>query len=340
MNRHFDGVLSGPEDFPKVCEFVKHGGAPVLIISASSPELLSNSTRELVREMRTAGARTEFHAPGAGDTIVQSTNRLLADIPIEKLTSRTEQAAPRLLVIDNGERLTEAETSSLGRIVNGLFGSALRVVAIVNDTPKRLSQLPIGNLGSLAVVWNLESIASDVIDSPAPSEVLKEIRATGWEKVSKASTPKVARSQADSDDIRDVLIELSKERAGNRSVDVTVRGRRVLPLVASLGAIAVLAAAVTLKPWLDTDRVDTRQYVFDCGLHPDRESTDTLLARLDRKVPTRVREQTGGYRLEVGPFEGQGVAETMRQQIWRLGACRVSPTVVRAETVKAIPRGG
>ena len=341
MSGSVEGVLNGPESFAKVCELVKQGGAPLLIISAASAELLSSNSRELVRELRAAGARTEFHAPGEGDTVVQSTNRLLADIPIDALMSRTEQIAPRLLVIDNAERMSEAEAASLGRLINGLFGSALRVLALVRHSPQRLGDLPIGNLGSLATIWNLEPMATDSADAASPADVLKDIRAVAREEAREAPRPAVSPRRADAGEIRDVLIELSRERAESRSFDVTVRGRRLLPILATLAAIAVLAVAVVvLKPWLEADDESRRQYVYDCGVHPDRESADVLLARLGRTVPTRVREQAGGFRLEVGPFAGKTAAEAMRPQIWRLGACRANPTVMRAESVKPVRRGG
>jgi hypothetical protein len=352
MNGSIASVLSGPEAFAEVCDLVKQGGAPLLIVAAASAEVLSTNARELVRELRTAGARTEFHEPGEGDTVVQSTNRLLADIPIDALMSRTEQIAPRLLVIDNAERMSEAEAASLGRLINGLFGSALRVIALVRHTPKRLVDLPIGNLGSLAVVWNLEPTTLDVADAAAAGameassassviDVLKDIRVAPREEPQTMPKSTVASRRSDSGEIRDVLIELSKERAERRSFDVTVRSRRLLPILALLGAaIAVLVGFIALRSWLSDEDGVARQYVYDCGVHPDRESADTLLARLDRTVPTRVREQVGGYRVEVGPFAGKTAAEAMRPQIWRLGACRANPTVMRAEAVKPVRRGG
>ncbi len=334
-------LLSGPQSFPEVCGIVKQGGTPLLIISAASSELLSNNARELVRELRAAGARTEFHSPGDRDTVVQSTNRLLADIPIDALMSRTEQVAPRLLVIDDGERMSEAEATSLGRLINGLFGSALRVIALVRHAPESLGNLPIGNLDCLAVVWNLEPTAPDAAVVPPAIDVLKDIGVLPWEHSSERRKPTVSPRRADSDEFRDVLIELSKERAERRNADVTVRSRRLLPILASLGAaIAVLAAVVATKPWLSDEDAVARQYVYDCGLHSDRESADTLLSRLARTVPTRAHEQAGGYRVEVGPFAGKTAAEAMRPQIWRLGACRVNPTVMRAGSVKPVRRGG
>lgn len=351
MSNPETGNSSAPGSVAEACRLVRIGEPPLMIICSNSVESLSTNARELVRELRAAGARAEFHSPDGADTILQSSNRLLADIPLDALMSKEEQAVLRLLVVDNGERLSDAETASLARVANGLRGSALRVVVLVRHAPERLGDLPVARLGDLSVIWGLDpsprmsssalpslKVPAAVSTDPALTDQITPERAAP-----KTSAPNIVVGKAkpaEPAEIRDVLVELARERADGRSVNVTARARQFLLWIAGVVVIGIVTAVIAVNLQWRADSTEKQRFVFDCGLHPDQESAETLMSRLGRSVPTRVRKQSGGYRLEVGPFEGRTAADMARPQVWRLGACRASPVAVRDERSVSTRSGG
>ena len=125
--------------------------------------------------------------------------------------------------------------------------------------------------------------------------------------------------------IPDVLTMLAQERAEKRGFDVTVPRRwTVSPATIVLSVIMLLTAGIAVDAVL-TDETPAGPLAYDCGLHPDREAVDVLLARIDRTLPTQVTAESGHLRLRVGPFDSRAAAESARAQVWLLGACRVIP---------------
>ena len=95
---------------------VLSGTPPILIICSATTASLSGASREFVRELRSGGTRVEFHAPGDADALLQSANRLLAEIPLESPLGSAQSYPPHLLIIDDAESLSLAEAAALRRI--------------------------------------------------------------------------------------------------------------------------------------------------------------------------------------------------------------------------------
>ena len=312
------------------------GKPSVLILCATSASLLSKHSREVIRSFRADGVRTEFHAPDDSDTVLKSANRLLADMPLEQLYEGAAQQAVRILVIDDGERLAEPEVGSLRRLVEGLRGTALRVVVLAKHAGSRLSELPIAGLGERAVVWDLESPIGQL-------QRLEQITGADSRRAMPTqqgfSDQRRARNDdsADLSDAQEILAELARERSDAGAV-VHVGSRRTRGIwIAMLGVVIVLLGTLGVVRWMTDQKAAALLMVYDCGLQPDRESVQTLIDQLGQGIPTRVSEQLGRFRLEAGPFKGKAAADAARAQIWRIGACHVAPIIVSAAT--DVPRG-
>lgn len=367
MTRVFAERLAGKEQDAAARAAVIAGTQSVLIICSGTAERLSSTSRELVRELRSTGTRTEFHVPGDADTLLQSTNRLLADIPLDSLLSSATRHPPHLLVIDDAERLSAAEVSSLRRLINGLRGSAFRVLLLVRHAAQGLRVLPLAELAELTVVWDVDGTPAEQ-DQPLPGPdrmtAALELPAVstgptlqGKVEPSRAEPPRAEKARAatpmntaaESSDtaaadnnarLRDVLAELANERAAERGFDVTAPRRGVsMPVKAVVALSAVLIGGyLAYDFWLRDFQAGP--LVYDCGLHADRETVDVLLAQVGRTTPTRVLEESGRFRVQVGPFAGRAAADAAREQVWRLGACRVSPVTAQAVKSPAKKAGG
>lgn len=311
---------------------VTAGAPPILLICASSGEELSACSREFVRGMRRDGARTEFHTPGDPEGLLQATNRLLAEVPLEPSLTDAARTPPHILVIDEAESLADAETAALRRIVQGLRGSCFRVVMLVKRPRSALQGMPLSELIDLVMVW--EADGPEVVDVP-----------------DEAGSSPTAMSD-DPDDglpaahllepirpIPDVLAELARERAEIRGFDVTAPGRwKVSPITIVVAVMGCLLAGFALEDGL-TGGASPGPVAYDCGLHPDRESVEVLLARIDRATPTRVTEESGRFRLHVGPLSSRPAAQAARAQVWPLGACRIEPAAFKT-AIEPDPRSG
>jgi hypothetical protein len=290
-----------------------------LLICASSGEELSACSREFVRGMRRDGARTEFHTPCDPESLLQATNRLLAEVPLDPSLADAARTPPHILVIDEAESLADAETAALRRIVRGLRGSCFRVVMLVKGPRTALQGMPLSELMDLVMVWETDS--PEVVDArgeagSSPSAVPDHPD----DGLPYADLPEPVRP------IPDVLAELARERAEMRGFDVTAPGRwRASPTMIVIAVMGCLLAGFAMNGGL-TGGATPGPVAYDCGLHPDRESVDVLLARIDRATPTRVTAESGRLRLRVGPFSSGPAAQAARAQVWPLGACRIEPT--------------
>ena len=316
-------------------ECMMSGTRPMLLMCSASAETLSKSAREFVRELRGEGVRVEFHAPGSAEALLQSTNRLLAEIPLESLMAAGTQHPPHLLIIDDAESLTAAEGTSLRRIVQGLRGSPFRTVLLVRGTKAELQRLPISEISDLAMIWEVDGLSGDeaIVDEPrvstADAEPVMESVPTQSERPIEITEP-----------IPDVLAELARERAETRGFDVTLPRRRLgmQVKVAAVLLVFVFIGYTVNRLW--TPAATTSPLVYDCGLHGDRESVDVLIARIGRIIPTSVTAESKRFRLQVGPFPSESAAKAARAQVWRLGACRLEPVVARASTATKRKVGG
>ena len=309
---------------------VMAGVSPVLVATSASSETLSMSSRDLVRDLRSAGTRIEFHTPGEAGALLQAVNRLLADIPLESLGKSAEAEPPRLLIIDDAEGLSIAEIASLKRIANGLRGSALRILLLVKTDASQLVLLPLTDLAELATLWDLD--ASDE-EEPVPGPILE----TTERQPAPVAVNPPAIGPASGTPIPDVLTELARERAAALGFDATSRTSSMRSIVtATLVAMGVLLVVFFIYDTM-TERRQTSPKTFDCGLHPDRESVDVLLARIPRATPTRVVPEGERLRLLVGPFPDAAAADVVRAQLWRMGSCSpkpVAPPVAVSNTRK------
>jgi hypothetical protein len=301
------------------------GVSPVLVATSASSETLSMSSRDLVRDLRSAGTRVEFHTPGEAGALLQAVNRLLADIPLESLGKSAEAEPPRLLIIDDAEGLSIAEIASLKRIANGLRGSALRILLLVKTDASQLVLLPLTDLAELATLWDLDASADDASDEeePVPGPILD----TTERKPAPVAVNPPAIGPVSDTPIPDVLTELARERAAALGFDATSRTSSMRSIVtATLVAMGVLLVVFFIYDTM-TERRQTSPKTFDCGLHPDRESVDVLLARIPRATPTRVVTEGERLRLLVGPFPDAAAADVVRAQLWRMGSCSPKPVV-------------
>lgn len=294
------------------------GTPPLLLICSGSGETLSACSRDLVRGLRREGARVEFHVPGDAEALLQAINRLLADVPLDRSLDNAQGAPPHILVVDEGESLAEPETASLRRMVQGLRGSCFRVVVLVKRSAASIASLPVSGIVDLALLWDAdgrgeEPVLDPVIDT-VPDPVTAELPLEEVVSVPAADGP-----------IPDVLADLARERAETRGFDVTSSRRWTMsPTKIVVTVIMFLSAGIAVDAML-TDEAPAGPSVYDCGLHPDREAVDVLLARIDRSLPTQVTAESGQLRLRVGPFNSAPAAESARAQVWRLGACRIAP---------------
>jgi hypothetical protein len=140
--------------------------------------------------------------------------------------------------------------------------------------------------------------------------------------------------------IPDVLTELARERAAALGFDATSRTSSMRSIVtATFAAMGVLLAVFLIYDAM-TERRQAPPKTFDCGLHPDRESVDVLLARIPRATPTRVLTEGGRLRLLVGPFPDATAADVVRAQLWRIGSCSSKPFVPPVAVADTRKMGG
>ncbi len=301
---------------------VRRGDPPVVLICSVSIDVLSSCSREFVRTLRSEGAHVEFYTPGHTDGVLQATNKLLEGIPFEAILSSTELFPPHLLIVDDAELLSTGETAALRRLIQGLRGSAFRVLLLARRGRSEVERLPLADLNDLMVIWNADGVESE-------SSAVEPLKA---EESATISTPTIqpAAVVKEAAPIPDVLADLARERAETRGFDTTFSYRwMAAPLKVTAFVIAVLILGYGLTSGLMRSG-DTEPLVYDCGSHPDRESVDVLLVRIGRSTPTRVIAESGRFRLQLGPFPSQAAAEVVKEQAWLLGSCQVNPIAARA----------
>lgn len=325
MKTLFANQIMGIECREQAERVVTTGIPPVLLTASASSQTLTISSRELVRSLRISGIRTEFYVPGKASALLQAVNRLLADIPLESFGKTAEIEPPRLLIIDDAEGLSLDEAAALKRIVNGMRGSALRVLLLVRATVSQIVLSPLADLAEFTVLWDLDS-TDDEEPTLAPARDTSETLCIPLTIDSPSISPMPDIP------IRDVLTDLARERAVARSFDATSRSASTVSTV----KVTLAAMGVLLVAFLVYEGIAERWYVpsktFDCGLHPDREAIEVLLARVPRATPIRILAEDGRLRLLIGPFPDAADTVVVQSQLWRVGSCRLKPVVIPAAT--------
>ena len=305
---------------------VMAGASPILMTTSASSRTLTTSSRELVRSLRKVGIRTEFYVPGEAGALLQAVNRLLADIPLESFGKTAEVEPPRLLIIDDAEGLSLNEAAALKRIVNGLRGSALRVLLLVKTSASQIVLLPLADIAELAVLWDLDATNDDATNDEEPT--LAPTTDTSESLHTPLSIDPSTISPVADLPIPDVLTELARERAAALGIDAKSRSASTVSIIkATLMAMAALLAGFFIYEMMAEQR-NAPSRTFDCGLHPDREAVDVLLARVPRATPTRILSEDGRLRLLIGPFPDAAAAGVVQAQLWRVGSCRPKPVVI------------
>lgn len=261
------------------------------------------------------------------DTVLESANRLLADVPLEELQPGAIKTTLRLLVVDHGEEMSEREVTSLRHLLTGLQGTALRVVVLVKNNSAELSHLPLAGLGGRAVLCHLESCTVGLVrlDKAIRADMSKELLPA---PVAHELTPTHEGVSVTVSDEPDVMDDLTRERSGMSAIQNIVQPRMAALSIAVLSIMVVMLIALSVTTWVASDDATDAIVVYTCRTQPDLESVQTLVDRLGKGIPTRVSEQVGRYRLEVGPFNGQASAYAVRSQVWRLGACHANPVTI------------
>ena len=318
----------GGEALDAVVSATEEGAVDVLVVAAHSPELLSECARDYLRNVRARGAQVEFHQKGGVEAVLHTANRLLADIPVERLSVTNDVDGVRLLVIDNAETLPLLELQAAQRIARALKGSALRVVLFWKMTdegflPDEMQQFLRG-----VAVWALDLAAAPVrnAEPEASSRPVTEPASIALD----IPAPVVQSPVLDSSTEKaDVLAELAAERARERGFDATDRSwfQRYRPIVTAVILLVVLiGGAWAIQSQLTAD---DRLRVYECGIYPDEATLNIVRERLGRGVPTRVLREQEKWRLQVGPFEGLEAADRHLKQIWAVGPCRVDPVIIQ-----------
>jgi hypothetical protein len=310
---------------------VLSGAVDCLAVTAHSTDALSAAARELIRGLRSSGARVEFFQPGGVEAVLQAANRLLRDIPLEQLTPAGTSIETRLLLVDNAETLEESEIQALRRLSRALRGSPLRTVLFARVDAGSAPNEALEEFLQDAPAWRvdealpLERVAVETVDPP----VDEAGQATPQAPI---ETPRVqAAGDSAAHDREDVLAELAAERARERGFDATERPwwQRYSRPLGGLALVAVMFAGLYFASVVTTR--DMRVRVFDCGVYPDEATLEIVRERLGRTVPTRVLREQEKWRLQVGPLAGEVEAEQRLSQIWSVGPCRVVPLIVQED---------
>ena len=121
-------VFVGPDALDDVVRAVEAGLPEGLVIAGPDADALATASRDLVRRLRTDNGQVEFYEPGGTEGLLQATNRLLQDIPLEQLSSSRVSDGMRLLLVLNAEAMGREEAATIRRLAGALRGSALRIL--------------------------------------------------------------------------------------------------------------------------------------------------------------------------------------------------------------------
>jgi hypothetical protein len=318
-----------------------------LVIAGPDADALATASRDLVRRLRTDNGQVEFYEPGGTEGLLQATNRLLQDIPLEQLSSSRVSDGMRLLLVLNAEAMGREEAATIRRLAGALRGSALRILLFARLGTVIELHPTLAEFAEAGTCWLLDEKTARRVEVAGIDEVAVAMPpATPPPAAAPATSgqnsppvppivvppkPVVAAVAKPQDDV-DILMQLADERARARGLTNSRRTySRLFWAMSSLAALVVMAG-VGYAVWDDSAERPTGPQLFDCGIHEDPELVRVLQKKLGADVPTKVVDQGGTFHLYVGPTTDAASVERLRAKVWNVGACKVEPISAAAPT--------
>ncbi len=340
-------VFVGPDALDDVVRAVEAGLPEGLVIAGPDADALATASRDLVRRLRTDNGQVEFYEPGGTEGLLQATNRLLQDIPLEQLSSSRVSDGMRLLLVLNAEAMGREEAATIRRLAGALRGSALRILLFARLGTVIELHPTLAEFAEAGTCWLLDEKTARRVEVAGIDEVAVAMPpATPPPAAAPATSgqnsppvppivappkPVVAAVAKQQDDV-DILMQLADERARARGLTNSRRTySRLFWAMSSLAALVVMAG-VGYAVWDDSAERPTGPQMFDCGIHEDPELVRVLQKKLGADVPTKVVDQGGTFHLYVGPTTDAASMERLRAKVWNVGACKVEPISAAAPT--------
>ena len=340
-------VFVGPDALDDVVRAVEAGLPEGLVIAGPDADALATASRDLVRRLRTDNGQVEFYEPGGTEGLLQATNRLLQDIPLEQLSSSRVSDGMRLLLVLNAEAMGREEAATIRRLAGALRGSALRILLFARLGTVIELHPTLAEFAEAGTCWLLDEKTARRVEVAGIDEVAVAMPpATPPPAAAPATSgqnsppvppivappkPGVAAVAKQQDDV-DILMQLADERARARGLTNSRRTySRLFWAMSSLAALVVMAG-VGYAVWDDSAERPTGPQMFDCGIHEDPELVRVLQKKLGADVPTKVVDQGGTFHLYVGPTTDAASMERLRAKVWNVGACKVEPISAAAPT--------
>jgi len=340
-------VFVGPDALDDVVRAVEAGLPEGLVIAGPDADALATASRDLVRRLRTDNGQVEFYEPGGTEGLLQATNRLLQDIPLEQLSSSRVSDGMRLLLVLNAEAMGREEAATIRRLAGALRGSALRILLFARLGTVIELHPTLAEFAEAGTCWLLDEKTARRVEVAGIDEVAVAMPpATPPPAAAPATSgqnsppvppivvppkPVVAAVAKPQDDV-DILMQLADERARARGLTNSRRTySRLFWAMSSLAALVVMAG-VGYAVWDDSAERPTGPQLFDCGIHEDPELVRVLQKKLGADVPTKVVDQGGTFHLYVGPTTDAASVERLRAKVWNVGACKVEPISAAAPT--------
>lgn len=345
-------VFVGPDALDDVVRAVEAGLPEGLVIAGPDADALATASRDLVRRLRTENGQVEFYEPGGTEGLLQATNRLLQDIPLEQLSSSRISDGMRLLLVLNAEAMGREEAATIRRLAGALRGSALRILLFARIGTVIELHPTLAEFAEAGTCWLLDEktarrievagVDDDASADPTPPATtggsVAAAPATSGQNppvvtpVVTPSAPIAAPVTAKKQDDIDILMQLADERARARGLTNSRRTySRLFWAMSSLAALVVMAG-VGYALWDDSAERPAGPQMFDCGIHEDPELVRVLQKKLGADVPTKVVDQGGTFHLYVGPTTDPASVERLRTKVWNVGACKVEPMPADAST--------
>ncbi|NDD75567.1 MAG: hypothetical protein EBZ40_11420, partial [Gammaproteobacteria bacterium] len=305
-------VFVGPDALDDVVRAVEAGLPEGLVIAGPDADALATASRDLVRRLRTDNGQVEFYEPGGTEGLLQATNRLLQDIPLEQLSSSRVSDGMRLLLVLNAEAMGREEAATIRRLAGALRGSALRILLFARLGTVIELHPTLAEFAEAGTCWLLDEKTARRVEVAGIDEVAVAMPpATPPPAAAPATSgqnsppvppivvppkPVVAAVAKPQDDV-DILMQLADERARARGLTNSRRTySRLFWAMSSLAALVVMAG-VGYAVWDDSAERPTGPQLFDCGIHEDPELVRVLQKKLGADVPTKVVDQGGTFHL-------------------------------------------
>jgi len=208
MSKQRKSKWYGKSAASEVVTALRSGAIESLVMATGDTATLSQMSRELVRSLRDIGARVEFYQKSDAEAAIHAANKLLADVPVDQLTSAKSDEPPRLLLIDGAEQLEESELTALQRLSRALRGSSYRAVYFLKADGESGLAEPLQQLLLGSPTWWVDESAPIDTRVVEPEPTVQELPKRVEESLSEAPSPETALS-----DREDILTALAAERA-------------------------------------------------------------------------------------------------------------------------------